>query len=358
MTTIRVVPDELRFAITRKCNGECRHCYNQSGKDIDRLSAADFIGMMREVRHASSTFDRITLTGGEPLLEPVKVLQITRAARELGLRVRLVSRAWELDTPLAKELKRAGLGRIQIGLDSSGISDFIDEAGARWDCLHSWLRGDKDGFRKTVAGIETAVSAGLDVSVRYSLCRSNLADVVSTYRFVSELGASKFKFRLLFPDGRAKHRLISELISGSELAMAQSELIVASTNNSTQVEITQPCLFRLPGRSNVHHGPNSPNAFKESCPCGTVAAYVDSNGDVKYCLFDEEVLGNMLGGSLLDIWNSEKVLSARVVRCPLDLSGHECSAFKILYAAFADYEQFYRDYAELVNQRFSCTSKG
>jgi MoaA/NifB/PqqE/SkfB family radical SAM enzyme len=133
-----------------------------------------------------------------------------------------------INRKICNELKEAGVTRFQIGLDSSGEFGYEDEDQIAWDTFHSWLRGDEMGFSKTVDAIKIAIRAGIDVSVRYSLCRSNLNDVIKTYQFVSSLGVSKFKFRVLFPDGRAKRRLLHELISGEDMANTQYDLIQAS----------------------------------------------------------------------------------------------------------------------------------
>jgi MoaA/NifB/PqqE/SkfB family radical SAM enzyme len=339
-----VVPEELRFAVTRKCDAACRHCYNLSGKDIDRLSADDFIGIMKDVLALNPRFDRMTLTGGEPMLEPGKVLSVTRFAKRSGIRVRLVTRGWELDQATCKALIEAGVTRIQVGLDSSGEFGYNDDEGVKWDTFHSYLRGDETGFQKTVEGIRVAVNAGMDVSVRYSLCKANLEDVVTTYRFISSIGAGKFKFRLLFPDGRAKGKLVQRLISGEEMATAQHQLILASAGNDTTVEITQPCSFLIPGRRKLPFGTDRFNAFREACPCGKAAAYVDADGGVKYCLFDEKTIGNVTNDSFLEVWNSASANEARQVRCPTDASGSACSGFKLLYEQSGDYEGFMKDY--------------
>lgn len=347
-----IIPDELRFAVTRKCDGGCRHCYNQSGKNIDRLSSEDFIRIIKEVHTLNPKMDRITLTGGEPLNELNKVLDISRFARPLGIRVRLVTRGWELNPDICKELKEAGVTRIQIGLDSSGYFGYEDDFQKRWDTFHCWLRDDNEGFTKTVGAIKIALSTGIDVSVRFSLCRSNIKDVIKTYQFVSALGVSKFKFRVLFPDGRAKKRLVREVISGREMADAQYDLINASKGSKTVVEVTQPCRYNLPRYPELTGDINLPNAFKEACPCGSIAAYIDSNGDVKYCLFDEMTLGNVCDDQFLTVWNSEVAKGARNLRCPLDRSGAGCSSFKLLYSQFSDYSTFMKDYIENVNQKY------
>jgi len=351
METEPILPDELRFAITRKCDGACRHCYNLSGKDIDRLSSDDFIQILKEVHTLNPNLDRITLTGGEPLIEKDRVLKISRFAQALGVRVRLVTRGWELNMEVCNELKDAGVTRVQIGLDSSGEFGYVDDFQKNWDTFHSWLRDDDMGFIMTVDAIKIAVRAGMDVSVRYSLCHSNLNDVIKTYQFVSMLGVSKFKFRVLFPDGRAKKRLIHELISGEEMANAQYDLINASKDNKTIVEITQPCMYAIPDRHNLLHDRHQRNSFKEACPCGTTAAYIDSNGDVKYCLFDEKILGNVCADLFLTVWNSDLAKEARKQRCPLDRSGSDCSSFRLLYSQFKDYPSFLKAYVRQVREK-------
>ncbi len=343
-----IIPDELRFAITRRCDGTCRHCYNLSGKDTDKLTSDDFTRIIKDVHVLNPQMDRITLTGGEPLYEKNRTLAISSYAKSLNIRVRLVTRGWELNHEICRELKEAGVTRIQIGLDSSGKIGYKQNSQTNWDTFHSWLRGDKLGLKKTVYAIRLAISEGLDVSVRYSLCRSNLDDVVPTYHFVSSLGVSKFKFRILFPDGRAKRMLVREFISGYEMAIAQFDLILASKGNKTLVEITQPCMFNLPNRNTLSEREFQFNAYKESCPCGKVAAYVDSNGDVKYCLFDEAGLGNVCENPFLAVWNSANAIRVRKQRCPLDETGTTCSAFKILSEKHIDHNVFMNSYRKTV----------
>jgi MoaA/NifB/PqqE/SkfB family radical SAM enzyme len=308
------------------------------------MTAADITDLIKEIHTINPKFDRISLTGGEPMTEKEKVLQISQFARSLGIRVRLVTRGWELDPATCRELLVAGVSRVQIGLDSSGDITFQDEQGRKWDTLHSWLRDDEDGFRHSLEGIANALQAKLEVSVRYSLCRSNLFDVIPTYHRISDMGVSKFKFRVLFPNGRAMDDLMKELVSGGDLARAQHSLIKASAGNHTLVEITQPCYFTLPGRATVVNK-EGPKAYKEPCPCGRDAAYVDSNGDVKYCLFDVESIGNIFETGFLSVWNSVRAGAVRKQRCPLDMSGRDCSSFALLYSQCGSYDAFIKEYA-------------
>jgi MoaA/NifB/PqqE/SkfB family radical SAM enzyme len=338
-----IIPDELRFAVTRKCRGLCRHCYNASGKDADRLSTADYLKVMREGRALNPGLDRITLTGGEPLEEKARVLAIAEEARGWGMRVRLVTRGWELTPAVCRELGEAGVTRVQVGIDSPA-APYTDHHARRWDSFHSWLRAEEGSLKRAEDGIIAAREAGLSVSVRYSLARSNLALLDDTYDHVCALGVAKFKLRTLFPDGRAKGSLVKELVSGAEYARAQHALIAATRGRPTVAEITQPCHYPLSGRARLEQGGQAFNAYKERCICGKTAAYVDANGDVKYCLFDGTALGNVRSSPFIDVWNSAAAAEARRERCPLDLSGCGCSAFKILYEQFRDYAAFMAEY--------------
>lgn len=348
MVRSTLYPDELRMAVTRECNGACRHCYNNSGHVADELPAERMIECISEVRALNPAFDRITLTGGEPLLAPEKVLRMSKAARALGIRVRLVTRGWDLTPELCSELHDAGVMRIQFGLDSSGLKAFNDERGNTWDSFHSWLRGDAAGLARTVRGQKYARAAGIDTSVRFSLSRSNLDDLIATYRFAEGLGVSKFKLRTLFPGGRAERFLRPSMVDGATLAQAQYSLILSSRRRKCSIEVTQPCGFLLPSRSELEGGSYPYSAYKEYCPCGTRAAYIDANGDVKYCLFDSDVLGNVRSTPLVDVWNSPSADAARTRRCPLDGSGTACSAFANIYGLHADYSRFEADYRSAV----------
>ena len=109
-------------------------------------------------------------------------------------------------------------------------------------------------------------------------------------------------------------------------------------------------MYVLPRSQNLLTDGLPYNAFKESCPCGTTAAYVDSNGDVKYCLFDEKILGNICDDPFLTIWNSALTEEVRDERCPLDRSGSNCSSFKLLYSQFNDYHVFMNEYSKKIKE--------
>ena len=247
---------------------------------------------------------------------------------------------------LGRLIKSVGMKVETIETAKEFANTFLRLQSEHWGSFEATSR-----FYRMAKILETALNEGLSVSIRYSACKSNLNDICRTYLFVSSLGVSKFKFRLLFPDGRAKNSLTKELITGEELAKAQYDLINSSKNQKTEAEVTQPCLYNLPNKMKKDSNSFAHNSYKQACSCGTVAAYIDSNGDVKYCLFDEGILGNIFDKSFIDVWNSSTAEQVRVLRCPLDRSGYSCSSFKILYTQFDNYSGFMREYNQAVHKR-------
>lgn len=312
------IPEELRIAVTNKCNLNCKHCYVHN--KFDKAEVIDVGRYLSLLDDMSGYLKLVSITGGEPLVAAEDVFSICKKCKELGIKVRLVSNGTLLSDLVIKRLKDLKVDLIQMGVDSieGEFHDFIREKGSR---------------EKTIESIKKCVKAGINISVRYTLAKSNLGELVNSYKYFSKLGVYKFKLRMLFPAGQAKKYLKNQFISGKEWAQAQFQIIEESLNG-VMVEITQPCLFEIPVEYNV---------YKEMCPCGLKAAYINWNGDVKYCLYDEYIIGNIKDRSFLDIWGSPLIQKERKKRYKAQLE-YECSSFAILKDQYDNYNKFIKEY--------------
>ncbi len=110
--------DYLRFSITKRCNLSCSYCGNPNC-----LSVKDELGAY-EIQQIVQAFvkcgiKKLRLTGGEPLLRTDLTEIIERVAAIEGLdEITATSNGVLLTHAFAAELKAAGLGRINISLDS------------------------------------------------------------------------------------------------------------------------------------------------------------------------------------------------------------------------------------------------
>ncbi len=169
--------DYLRLSVIDRCNLRCVYCMPLEGlrflpKD-ELLTPAEFELVARAA--VSVGFRKFRLTGGEPTLRLDIVEIVERLARVPGVNaLALTTNALLLDE-LAVPLKRAGLNRINVHLDS--LDPATVERQMRWG-----------SFEKIWRGIVAAEEAGLTPIKLNSVVTAgyNESDVVEMARLTIE----------------------------------------------------------------------------------------------------------------------------------------------------------------------------
>lgn len=140
----------LRVSVTDRCNFRCHYCRPSTQEALEEWgNILTLEEMARLVRLFSELgVSRIRLTGGEPLLRK----NVMHLIRELGAlpdleEVSLSTNAFLLDK-MAVPLKEAGVGRVNISLDSLDPATFKKIT----------VNGD---LSRVLAGIDAAVEAGM-----------------------------------------------------------------------------------------------------------------------------------------------------------------------------------------------------
>ncbi len=143
----------LRISVTDRCNLRCRYCMPQ--EEYAWLPRQDLL-TFEEIAELAAVFaelgtDKVRLTGGEPLLRRdlpvlVKMLAANPRVRELALTTNGILLAGQ-----AAALRAAGLGRVNISLDTLRPERFLELT--RRDALPAVLEGIgaawEAGFRNT-----------------------------------------------------------------------------------------------------------------------------------------------------------------------------------------------------------------
>ena len=110
----------LRISVTDRCNLRCTYCMPETGIQLknhsDILSFEQIVSIVREAVKLGIT--KVRLTGGEPLIRKdisslVEQLRAVKGIREITLTTNGV-----LLEKMAKGLKKAGLDRLNISLDT------------------------------------------------------------------------------------------------------------------------------------------------------------------------------------------------------------------------------------------------
>jgi cyclic pyranopterin phosphate synthase len=141
---------DLRISVTDRCNFRCQYCMPEEGMQWrDRADLLTFEEMARfaEVMVERFGVDGIRLTGGEPLVRARLPLLVEKLAA-LGVDLAMTTNGVSLPL-VAEELKRAGLKRVNISLDSLQRERF-----------HELTR--RDDLDRVLDGVDAALAAGFD----------------------------------------------------------------------------------------------------------------------------------------------------------------------------------------------------
>ncbi|WOF16245.1 GTP 3',8-cyclase MoaA [Methanoplanus sp. FWC-SCC4] len=134
----------LRISLTSKCNLRCTYCHREGEfEPKEEMSLEDIAEILRVAKKFG--INSVKLTGGEPTIRK-DIIDIIKAIPE-GMEASMTTNGTLL-APIAKDLKEAGLSRVNISIDSLDRERYKQISG-------------KDMLPEVLEGIEAAVDAGL-----------------------------------------------------------------------------------------------------------------------------------------------------------------------------------------------------
>ncbi|MDA8422142.1 MAG: GTP 3',8-cyclase MoaA [Nitrospiraceae bacterium] len=111
--------DYLRISITDRCNLKCIYCMPEKGlkhfKQSEILTTAEIIRIVRIA--CKYGVRKVRLTGGEPLLRN-DIVQLLSGIKSAGIQDLSITTNAQRLAGMAKALKKAGLDRVNISLDT------------------------------------------------------------------------------------------------------------------------------------------------------------------------------------------------------------------------------------------------
>jgi len=169
--------DYLRVAITDRCNLRCRYCEPRSGfrplRHQDILSFEEIVVVAETAVRMGVR--KVRLTGGEPLVRRDAVRLVEMLGRIPGIEDLAMTTNGTLLAEHAVALKRSGLGRVNVSLDTVDPERYREIT-------------DGGDIRAVLEGIEAAKKAGLlPVKLNCVVTRSS--------REPDAVGVAKFALR-------------------------------------------------------------------------------------------------------------------------------------------------------------------
>jgi len=236
--------DYLRISITDRCNERCLYCMPEGLPSLmGRREILSYEEILEVVAVAVDLgFRKFRITGGEPLVRQDVACFLERLGRMPGIESLGLSTNGTLLAPLAGRLRDAGVGSVNISLDTLDPQEY--KRLARWE------------LADCVAGIDAAVRAGFpSVKLNAVLMRgTSESQIVPLIRFAHERGAV-VRFIELMP------------VSRTEVLRPETFLSVEEVRNMLRAETTLELLDVRLG-----HGPAAYYRTGEGATVGFIGA--------------------------------------------------------------------------------------
>jgi radical SAM protein with 4Fe4S-binding SPASM domain len=228
----------------------------------------------------------ISFTGGEPTLRPNVLVACTEYAKQLGMRVNLITNGTLITKEYAEKLKDAGLDSAQVSLE--GITSDT----------HDLIVQKKGAFEKSVSAVKLFKEVGIHVHTNTTLNKINKEDCIQLSRFVKEqLGLERFSMNLVIPTGSSVFN-DGLVIKYSEVGEIIKQIQAESNKHGVEFMWYSPvpvCIFNT-----ITH-----DLGNKGCAACDGLLSVAPNGDVLPCSSYDESVGNLIESDFLEVWNNK-----------------------------------------------------
>lgn len=291
------------IAITYRCNLSCRFCYAgcrcksadapAAGRAFSRsaagriraheMSTVEVKKVLSVIRYDAEV-PSVSWTGGEPLIRE-DLVDLTRYASQIGLRVNLITNATLLSEQLVARLADAGLKSAQVSLEGPNAA------------VHDSLTRVPGSFDRTLAGIKHLKNAGVHVHTNTTVNRLNAPHLAELVSKVRELGMDRFSMNMVIPCGSASDAEIA--VSYTQMAEIMGTIREAAERSGVEFLWYSPtpyCIFN----------PVAERLGGKSCAACEGLLSVAPNGDVYPCSSLPRSVGNLLKTPFERIWNGRR----------------------------------------------------
>ena len=298
----------VNFAVTRRCNLRCKHCYAESTDSAhpEELTTSEAMRLVTDIADVGARF--IFFDGGEPLLRD-DIYQLVDHAYRSGLLPALNTNGTLLGTEAAIRLKNAGLQMLTVGLkgyDAATHNEFCGVEGS-WD--------------RAIAGAANGSATGIRCRLSTCITRESGTHVTEFATLAKRLKAEMVEFYRFLPIGRGKQCANMALDQDDE-AQVINQIIGHPVEDLRYRCVAVPQLWVAAFQRN---GKKAMSRFeKAACLAGLYRCSVTHDGSVLPCEFLRKKAGNIRQTAFRDIWQQSDVLSKLRDRNKLEKKCGKC----------------------------------
>jgi len=276
-------PYFVDWAVTSKCNLNCRHCRGFPEGELSTTRAEKLIIEIAELEP-----DWVIIEGGEPLLRPdlFKLLSLMQQKR---LEVHLITNGMLLNPQIISTLKQLG-AKVMISID--GATAVTYEA----------IRNGAS-FERVVQSARDCVKEGILEAINFTTLKMNFREIEGIFDLAVSIGAPKVTIIGLKPCQDYPVELLTpdEYIESIELACR------AAQRTGIEFFFDEPFFWAIVKEREISAQMPAVSAgilapATTACIFGEYL-FIEPDGDVKPCSFASLVLGNVNDKSLGEIWD-------------------------------------------------------
>ncbi|MDP3026310.1 MAG: radical SAM protein [Nanoarchaeota archaeon] len=288
---------QLRIELTRKCNLECRDCYNLQFKNLgEEISIREITSLIREALPLG--LQKVSFSGGEPLIEYDKLKTLIEFSNSLGLETGLLTNATLADDERVSELEKLGLNWARLSLDGSNQQ------------VNSLTRGNS--FDSALQGIKAFCRSGIYTVLRSTIHKQNAQDLDNIINLASQIGVSGLELQSYIILTKA------DINSKFDLPADLQEQLATKILRIKRERTGKPEIHILSGWFEFLSPEFKPEAFSEDCYClhpdfyRIEALHVDSFGNLRTCGCNSISFGNIKTDSLEEVFfNNPQIMALR-----------------------------------------------
>lgn len=267
---------DLRISIIDRCNFRCQYCMPADlfGPDFAFLPKSELLSF-EEIERIAAIFvglgvEKIRLTGGEPLLRTDVPILVKKIASIDGIKdIGLTTNGVYLPK-YAKELKAAGLQRVNVSLDTLN------------DELFGQINGREVSTKPVLKGIMAAKEAGLEIKINMVVKKGlNDHEIIPMAQFCKDHGLH-LRFIEFMDVGSTNGWRMDDVITKKEIyQILKGHFDMEPANPNYYGEVAKRYIYKDNGVE-VGFITSVSEAFCSTCTRSRLSA----NGQIYTCLFN------------------------------------------------------------------------
>lgn len=281
-------PTHVELTITEKCNHKCAHCYNAW-----RNSAVNSLGFEdKKINHVinelvENKVTYVTLTGGEPLIEPEILFSIFQLLQNNNIGIGLNTNLSLMTDAIAERLVNEYKWRNTILTSLPGFT--------KVEC--DVITQTPGSFDRICRGIEVCNRYSIEVAVNVVIKKSLVKKLYGILPFLKKHKISVVSLTRAIPP---VYDCDNEDYNLNQQDINAIVKFMKYLKNHFNVKVTSLCPLPLCALKDI----TDAQLFSTKCAAGIIACSINGlTGTVSPCAHNEKTYGNIYNEKLSTIWH-------------------------------------------------------